>query len=116
MSPLGTQRYLGISSTCVRVSLDCVAKLPLRRLANDDSIELRRASAGAAHDGSAGRQTRPVFYSFNLDQVVPTDHLVRQIDDVLDLAWVNKELAPYYSHTGRPSIDPVLMMRMLIVG
>jgi transposase len=42
--------------------------------------------------------------------------LVRQIDAVLDLSWVHKELAPYYSHIGRPSIDPVLMIRMLIVG
>jgi transposase len=56
------------------------------------------------------------FYAFDLDQVVPADHLVRQIDSVLDLDWVHKELAPYYSHTGRPSIDPVLMIRMLIVG
>ena len=52
------------------------------------------------------------FYSFNLDQVVSGDHLVRQIDGVLDLAWVHKELAPYYSHTVRPSIDPALMIRM----
>ena len=56
------------------------------------------------------------FYEFNLDEVVPPDHLVRKIDAVLDLGWVHKELAPYYSHTGRPSIDPVLMIRMLIVG
>jgi transposase len=56
------------------------------------------------------------FYSFNLDKVVPPNHLVRQIDSVLDLGWVHKELGPYYSHTGRPSIDPVLMIRMLIVG
>jgi transposase len=56
------------------------------------------------------------FYSFNLDKVVPPDHLVRQIDCLLDLSWVHKELAAYYSHTGRPSIDPVLMIRMLIVG
>ena len=56
------------------------------------------------------------FYSFDLDEVVPPDHLVRRIDAVLDLRWVHKELAPYYSHTGRPSIDPVLMIRMLIVG
>ncbi|HEY2528372.1 MAG TPA: IS1182 family transposase [Xanthobacteraceae bacterium] len=56
------------------------------------------------------------FYSFDLDTVVPPDHLVRQIDGVLDLSWVHKELAPYYSHTGRPSIDPVLMIRMLLVG
>ena len=56
------------------------------------------------------------FYSFDLDKVVPADHLVRQIDGFLDLTWVHKELAPYYSHTGRPSIDPVLMIRMLILG
>src|ERR1700694_2977139 len=56
------------------------------------------------------------FYSFELDEVVPPDHLVRQIDGVLDLDWVHKKLAPYYSHTGRPSIDPVLMIRMLLAG
>ncbi len=48
--------------------------------------------------------------------MVPPDHLVRQIDGLLDLSWVHDELAPYYSHTGRPSIDPELMIRMLIVG
>jgi transposase len=56
------------------------------------------------------------FYSFDLDKVVPPDHLVRQVEGVLDLSWVHRELAPYYSHTGRPSIDLVLMIRMLIVG
>lgn len=54
------------------------------------------------------------FYSFDLDKVVPVDHLVRQIDAFLDLSWVHNELAPFYSHTGRPSIDPVLMIRMLV--
>ena len=56
------------------------------------------------------------FYAFDLDKVVPPDHLVRQIDNVIDLSWVHQELTPYYSDTGRPSIDPVLMIRMLIVG
>ena len=56
------------------------------------------------------------FYNFSLDDVVPADHLVRRIDAVLDLSWLHGELGPYYSHTGRPSIDPELMMRMLIVG
>jgi len=54
------------------------------------------------------------FYAFDLDKVVPPDHLVRQIDAMLDLSWVHKELAAHYSHTGRPSIDPVLMIRMHI--
>jgi len=57
-----------------------------------------------------------LFYSFDLDAVVPDDHLVREIAAVLDLSWVHAELAPHYSHLGRPSIDPVLMIRMLIVG
>jgi transposase len=48
--------------------------------------------------------------------VVPPDHLVRKIDAVLELGWLHRELAPYYSHTGRPSIDPELLIRMLIVG
>jgi transposase len=57
-----------------------------------------------------------LFYSFKLEEVVPDDHQVRAIAHVLDLSWVRAELAPCYSHTGRPSIDPVLMIRMLIVG
>ena len=77
----------------------------------------RGSSAGAAHDGSAEDIGQgQFFYSFNLDEVVPPDHLVRQIDGLLDLSWVHEELAPYYSHTGRPWIDPVLMIRMLLVG
>src|SRR5499433_3158341 len=56
------------------------------------------------------------LYSFCLDEVVPDDHRVREIARVLDLSWVYAELRPYYSPMGRPSIDPVLMIRMLIVG
>ena len=48
--------------------------------------------------------------------VVPDDHLVRAIAAILDLSWVHTELASYYPKIGRPSIDPVLMIRMLIVG
>jgi hypothetical protein len=43
------------------------------------------------------------FYEFTLDDVVPPDHLVRKIDAMLDLGWVHKELAPYYSHVGHRS-------------
>ena len=57
-----------------------------------------------------------LFYEFRLDEAVPDDHLVRQIAAFLDLSWVYTELAPYYSEIGRPSIDPVLMIRMLIIG
>lgn len=57
-----------------------------------------------------------LFYAFDLEAVVPDDHQVRRIAAVLDLSWVRAELAPHYSHTGRPSIDPELMIRMLILG
>lgn len=62
-----------------------------------------------------GNQDR-LFYSFNLDLHVPADHLLRGIDRFLDLDELRKNLAPFYSHTGRPSIDPELMVRMLLVG
>src|SRR5882672_9439709 len=57
-----------------------------------------------------------LFYQFRLGDVVPEDHLVRKIDTALDLSWLRSELAPHYSSTGRPSIDPELMIRMLVVG
>jgi transposase len=57
-----------------------------------------------------------LFYSFCLDEVVPDDHLVRQIAAVLDLSWVHAELRPFYPRMGRPSIDPALMIRMLLIG
>src|SRR5499425_33448 len=57
-----------------------------------------------------------LFYSFCLEGAIPDDHLVRKVAAVLDLSWVHAELAPHYPDNGRPSIDPVLMIRMLIVG
>jgi transposase len=66
--------------------------------------------------GQLNRDQGQLFYCFNLEEVVPGDHLVRAIAAVLDLSWVRAELAPHYSPTGRPSIDPLLMIRMLIVG
>src|SRR5207342_2010040 len=66
--------------------------------------------------GRLKRDQGQFFYSFCLDEVVPDDHRVREIAGVLDLSWVRAELAPHYSAIGRPSIDPVLMIRMLILG
>jgi transposase len=57
-----------------------------------------------------------LFYEFHLSKAVPEDHLVRKIDTALDLSWLRGELAPHYSSMGRPSIDPELMIRMLVVG
>jgi transposase len=57
-----------------------------------------------------------LFYEFHLGDAVPEDHLVRKIDAALDLSWLRSELASHYSSMGRPSIDPELMIRMLVVG
>src|ERR1700704_1185884 len=57
-----------------------------------------------------------LYYEFHLGDAVPDDHLVRKIDTALDLSWLRSELTPHYSSIGRPSIDPELMIRMLIVG
>ena len=66
--------------------------------------------------GRLNRDQEQLFYSFRLHDVVPDDHLVRAIAAVLELSWVHAELASYYPKIGRPSIDPVLMIRMLVVG
>ena len=57
-----------------------------------------------------------LFYGFSLERHVPSDHLLRKIDRFVDLWDVRARLEPYYSETGRPSIDPELMIRMLMVG
>jgi transposase len=66
--------------------------------------------------GSNDKPQDELFYAFNLDDMVPQDHLLRDIDRVLDLSNLREHLAPYYSHTGRPSVDPELMIRMLLIG
>jgi len=64
---------------------------------------------------AVGQQDR-LFYEFDLDARVPANHLLRRIEAVLDLTWLRCELKPFYSHTGCPSVDPELMIRMLLVG
>ncbi len=57
-----------------------------------------------------------LFYDFCLDDYIPQDHFLRQVDRILDLSELRRHLAPFYSHTGRPSVDPELIIRMLIIG
>ena len=57
-----------------------------------------------------------LFYEFSLEDHVPQDHLLRSIDCFVDLSGIRQYLAEFYSHTGRPSIDPELLIRMLLVG
>lgn len=68
-----------------------------------------------------GRQTSDqgwLFYQFNLEERIPSGRLLRRMAVFVSRAHgdLHRELAPYYSHTGRPSINPELMIRMLIVS
>lgn len=68
--------------------------------------------------GRRGGDQASLFYQFHLDERVPKDHLLRRIDRFVTaaLADMHERLKPYYSEIGRPSVDPELMIRMLIVG
>ena len=57
-----------------------------------------------------------LFYEFSLERHVPKTHLLRHIDRFVELDGLRQELAPFYSEMGRPSVDPELLIRMLIVG
>src|SRR3954452_3354527 len=57
-----------------------------------------------------------LFYEFSLERHIPADHLLRSIDRFVDLQEIRQDVAPFYSNIGRPSIDPELMIRMLLVG
>jgi transposase len=83
---------------------------------NSDSVAVMRFAVEASDDGGLNHDQEQLLYSFHLDEAVPHDHPVRKIAAVLDLSWVHSDLAPFYPKLGRPSIDPELMIRMLIIG
>ena len=56
------------------------------------------------------------YYHLSLDHLVPEDHLLRLIDRAVDFAFIRPLCRPFYSHTGRPSVDPVVLFKMLLVG
>src|SRR5207244_11914756 len=57
-----------------------------------------------------------LFYEFSLEKHIPPDHLLRSIDRFIELGELRRELVSFYSTMGRPSVDPELLIRMLIVG
>jgi transposase len=65
-----------------------------------------------------GQQTRTesLFYYFRLEDQIPKDHLLRVIDERIDLSFVRERVKTLYSTTGRPSIDPEMLLRLLLVG
>lgn len=66
--------------------------------------------------GAKQESQAALFYEFSLEDHAPQDHLLRSIDRLADLSSIREHLAGFYSHTGRPSVDPALLIRMLLVG
>src|SRR5262249_1492188 len=81
-------------------------------------IPAREAAGETAMMGRQDRDQRQLFYEFSLDEMIPTDHLLRRINVFATavLADLHEQLKAFYSDIGRPSIDPELMIRMLLVG
>src|SRR5215813_6464777 len=73
-------------------------------------------AGGQSMMGDRKVQQDALFYEFSLERHVPETHLLRAIDRFVELGGVRVYLAPFYSETGRPSIDPELLIRMLIIG
>ena len=66
--------------------------------------------------GSRREGQSALFYEFSIEAHVPPEHMLRSVDRFVDLTGIRQHLAPFYSSTGRPSVDPELMIRMLLVG
>ena len=66
--------------------------------------------------GQLESEQNSLFYEFCLEKYIPENHLLRRINKLLDFKDIRNYLDPFYSPTGRPSIDPELMIRMLLVG
>jgi transposase len=62
------------------------------------------------------RFEQKLYYQLSLDALVPPDHLLRRIAAIVDFSFVRALCRPYYSHTGQPSVDPVVIFKMLLVG
>ncbi len=61
-------------------------------------------------------KTEPLFYYFRLEDQIPEDHLLRQIDRYVDFSFVRERRRSFYSPPGRPSMDPEVLLRLLLVG
>ena len=66
--------------------------------------------------GSRQEAQSALFYEFSIEAHVPPDHMLWAVNRLVDLGGIRQHLAPFYSCTGRPSVDPELMIRMLLVG
>ncbi|HLA49557.1 MAG TPA: transposase, partial [Thermodesulfovibrionia bacterium] len=62
------------------------------------------------------QRTEPMFYHVRMADIIPENHLLRLVDRYVDLTFIRGKVKHLYSHTGRPSIDPEILLRMLLIG
>ena len=98
------------------VMAGAVEKGVLRACLSRDSVAVDRSRWGLAMMGRLAAGQERLFYQFRLEDQVPANHVLRKLDALLELDLVRKQLAPFYSEIGRPSVDPELMIRMLLIG
>jgi transposase len=77
---------------------------------------LRERSGGTLTMMGQQPRTEPLFYYFRLEDQIPEDHLLKRLDRCIDFAFVRERLRDTYSAIGRPSIDPEVLLRLLLVG
>lgn len=65
---------------------------------------------------SVKQKESKLFYNFSLSNHVPKDHFLRKIEETIDFSFIYKLAKPYYSHTGQPSVDPVVLLKMMLIG
>ena len=64
----------------------------------------------------AKQKESKLFYNFSLSSRIPKDHFLRKLDEAVDFSVIRELARPYYSHTGQPSVDPVVLMKMILMG
>jgi hypothetical protein len=103
----------------VSLSLGAVAELSFEDLISN-RIDMGRRGLPAERGGKSMMGQREfqskLYYQLSLDRLVPGDHLLRHIAEGVDFSFVRPLCRPYYSHTGQPSVDPVVIFKMLLIG
>src|ERR1700723_1611273 len=114
MSLLAENRHQQARPQC-QLRADCVEKV-VSCAGRTSLIQSLREAGLKSMMGHRQIEQAALFYEFSLERHIPADHLLRSIDRFVEFEDLRRELAPFYSNIGRPSIDPELMIRMLLVG
>ncbi len=65
---------------------------------------------------SVKQKESKLFYNFSLSSRIPKDHFLCKVDEAVDFSFIHKLARPYYSCVGQPGIDPVVLLKMMLIG